>query len=357
MQNLLKMRTINLSSSETEKLNYERYYYPYPIVQKRIHAVYLKATLSKSDKEIGRIVDLHRNVVAYWTKIYIEHGFDALCKIEYCNKNKSQLELFSDSIVSSFEKNPPFKVSEAMSRIEKMTGIKRGLSQIRNFLRRNGFRCRKMGHIPAKADPQNQHDWVENTLTPVIAKAKKNECHLLFMDASHFILQPFISRVWSKVRLFIKASAGRNRINVLGALNAVSKEVSTLINQTYITAETIVTFLHQLKEQYQNAPIFIVLDNARYQHCNLVQKTAESLGITLLFLPPYSPNLNIIERLWKFTKEEVLYGKYYDCPQKFHQAIKSFFEIVNQKYQTKLSSLLTLNFQSFDEKNALNLAA
>jgi transposase len=351
------MRTINLSISETEKLNYERYYYPCPIVQKRIHAVYLKAKLLLSDQEIGLIVDLHRNAVASWTKTYLNSGFDALCKVEYCNKNKSQLELFSDSIVSSFEQNPPFKVNEAMSRIEKMTGIKRGLSQIRSFLRRNGFRCRKMGHIPAKADPQKQHDYVDNTLTPVIEKAEKNECHLLFMDASHFILQPFICRVWSKVRLFIKASAGRNRINVLGAVNAISKEVSTLINQTYITAETIVTFLHQLKEQYRDAPIFIVLDNARYQHCNLVQKTAESLDITLLFLPPYSPNLNIIERLWKFTKGEILNGKYYDCPQKFHQAIKSFFEIVNQKYQTELLSLLTLKFQFFEEKNALNLAA
>ena len=99
------MRTINLSTSETEKLNYERYYHPCPIVQKRLHAVYLKTILSKSDKEIGRIVDLHRNIVASWTKIYLEYGFDALCKVEYGNNNKSQLELFSDSIVSSFEQS------------------------------------------------------------------------------------------------------------------------------------------------------------------------------------------------------------------------------------------------------------
>ena len=356
MQNLCKMRTINLSTSETGKLNYERYYYPCPIVQKRIQAVYLKAILNKSDSEIGRIVDLHRNGVALWVNIYLHQGFEALCKVDY-GKNKSQLELFTDSIVTSFEKRPPSKVSEALSRIVEMTGIKRGVSQIRSFLQRNCFKCIKTGHIPAKADSQKQHDWAENILTPVIEKAEKNECNLLFMDASHFILQPFISRVWSKVRVFIKASAGRNRINVLGALNAVTKNVSTLINQTYINADTIVTFLHQLKEQYHNSPIFIVLDNARYQHCDLVKKTAESLGITLLFLPPYSPNLNIIERLWKLTKEEILNGKYYDSPTKFHNAIKSFFETVNQKYQSELLSLLTLKFQFFDEQNALNQAA
>jgi transposase len=350
------MRTINLSTSETVLLNYERYYYPCPVVQKRIHAVYLKAVLNKSDKEIGRIVDLHRNVVATWINAYQAGGLDALYKVGYGN-NKSKLEEHSDSIVGSFEKTPPKKLTEARFRIEKLTGIKRGLTQVGNFIKKHGFRYRKMGHVPAKADTQKQRNWVEVILAPIIEKAINNKCHLVFIDAAHFILQPFTCTVWSKVRLFVKASAGRNRINVLGAVHALTKEVSTLINQTYITAETLVEFLNQLKEQYKDAPIFIVLDNARYQHCDFVKKTAESLGITLLFLPPYSPNLNIIERLWKFTKKEILYGEYYDCPQKFHNAVKSFFTTVNQEHKAKLKTLLTLKFQFFDEENALNLAA
>jgi len=95
-------------------------------------------------------------------------------------------------------------------------------------------------------------------------------------------------------RLFIKAAAGRNRINVLGAVNAITKEVVTLSNTTYINAETIIAFLKQLKKHYGELPLKIVLDNARYQHCKLVEEAAKELNITLLFLPSYSPNLNII---------------------------------------------------------------
>ena len=115
-----------------------------------------------------------------------------------------------------------------------------------------------------------------------------------------------------------------------------------------------------LKEKYADKPIAIVLDNARYQHCFLVTTFAKSLGIHLLFLPPYSPNLNIIERLWKpacpvgrFTKKEILYGKYYDKSKLFHQAIQNFFDQINQKFKSELSTLLTLKFQFFDNNNSL----
>jgi transposase len=154
-------------------------------------------------------------------------------------------------------------------------------------------------------------------------------------------------------RLFIKAAAGRNRINVLGAVNAITKEVVTLSNTTYINAETIIIFLKQLKKHYGELPLKIVLDNARYQHCELVEKAAKELNITLLFLPSYSPNLNIIERLWKFTKKTILYAKYYETPYKFHMAINGFFQTVNQKYNTDLKNILTLNFQFFENQNVL----
>ena len=71
-----------------------------------------------------------------------------------------------------------------------------------------------------------------------------------------------------------------------------------------------------------------------------------------MFLPSYSPNLNIIERLWKFTKKTILYAKYYESPAKFHQAITGFFQTVNQKYNADLKNLLTLNFQFFQNKTA-----
>ena len=260
---------------------------------------------------IGALVGLNRDSIGDWIMRYQQGGFDVLCQFNY-GTNKSRLENYTDSILKSFTGQPPMNANEAKVRIEAMTGISRSPSQVRAFMKRHGLRYIKTGHIPAKADIEKQREWVRTILEPAIKESQNGECHLLFMDAAHFILQPFICALWCVARLFIKASSGRNRINVIGAVNAITKEVITLSNTTFISAETIVSFLKQLKEHYGELPLKIVLDNARYQHCRLVEETAKQLNIALLFLPSYSPNLNIIERLWKFTKKTILYAKYYE---------------------------------------------
>lgn len=342
----------NLSEAEIQRLNYERYHYPCPMVQKRIHAVYMKAATGLSNTAIGQLTDLHRHSIRHWVNVYKDEGFDALCTFNY-GTNESQLEIYADNILKSFTIQPPMNANHAKVRIEEMTGISRSPSQIRTFMKRHKLRYLKTGHIPAKADTEKQQQWVNEKLVPAIKEAQQGKCHLLFLDAAHFILQPFICSLWCVVRMFIKAASGRNRINVLGAVNALTKQVHTLSNTTYITAETIVAFLQQLKELYGDLPLKIVLDNARYQHCIFVKEAAEKLNITLLFLPSYSPNLNIIERLWKFTKKTILYGKYYESPDKFHLAITGFFQTINQKYNADLKSLMTLRFQFFENQNVL----
>ena len=130
----------------------------------------------------------------------------------------------------------------------------------------------------------------------------------------------------------------------------MSQKVHFLTNATYINASTIVEFLYQLRLYYFDMkPIYIVLDNARYQHCNLVRHIAGQLNIHLIFLPPYSPNLNIIERLWKFIKKKCLYATYYDCFDKFKEAIIGTMKKTNEdeNYVNELKSLLSLKFQLF----------
>ena len=346
------MLQINLSKAEIQQLNYERFYYPCPVVQKRFHAVYMKATVKASYTTIGLLTGLNRQSVSHWIQVYQTEGIDALYQFNY-GTNKSELENHSASILQSFTDHPPMSACEAKSRIEKLTGISRSPSQVRTFMKKHGLHYIKTGHIPAKADVEKQRQWVESTLGPAIEEAQKGECHLLFMDAAHFILQPFICALWCVKRLFIKASSGRNRINVLGVVNAITKEVFTLCNTTFISAETTVVFLKQLRKHYGDLPLKIVLDNARYQHCQLVEEAASALNITLLFLPSYSPNLNIIERLWKFTKKTILYAKYYETPDKFHFAITDFFQTINQKYNPDLKKFLTLKFQFFETENVL----
>jgi transposase len=102
----------------------------------------------------------------------------------------------------------------------------------------------------------------------------------------------FLCNMWSKVRLFIKSSAGRQRLNVIGTIDAISKRILFQTNITTVNAETMASFLYYLKSQLPDKSISIVQDNARYQHCNYIKELATKPGITLLFIPPYSPNLN-----------------------------------------------------------------
>ena len=166
-------------------------------------------------------------------------------------------------------------------------------------------------------------------------------------------MAPFLGFLWCFSRLFIRAPAGRQRYNVLGALNAITHELVTVTNNSYINAQSVCQLLHQIKALALDIPITLVMDNARYQRCHLVQSLAKELDIELLFLPPYSPNLNLIERLWKFVKKECLYSKYYDNFAAFSQAINDCLSQTHTTHKAALDKLLTLQFQIFDENSII----
>lgn len=155
--------------------------------------------------------------------------------------------------------------------------------------------------------------------------------------------------VWCFTRLFIASPAGRQRFNVLGAVDAVTKEIFTITNETYINAESVCLLLTKIAARYAGEAITIVLDNARYQKCDLVFQYAKNRNIELLFLPSYSPHLNLIERLWRFTRKECLYSKYYPKFDGFRQAIADCIHNAHLKHRDKLETLLTWNFQSFEK--------
>ncbi len=120
-------------------------------------------------------------------------------------------------------------------------------------------------------------------------------------------------------------------------------------NDSYINAKTVCQLLRQIKKRGFKDPITLVMDNARYQRCRLVQDLADKLNIELLFLPSYSPNLNLIERYWKYLK-----GKLFRCRslEKFDLFCTSIIDILDDrssKRKKDLTSLLAPNFQLFDE--------
>ena len=184
-----------------------------------------------------------------------------------------------------------------------------------------------------------------------MTEAKENKRIVYFADAVHCVWGAFIARVWCIVRVFIPTPCGRYRYNVLGCINAISHDLITVCNTTYINALSVIELLEKIHEKHKTdtLPVSVFLDNAKYQHCTIVQNKAVELGIELMFLPSYSPNLNIIERLWKWLKKDCLNCKYYDKFGKFTEAIdNSLNKVANGLVCEELDTLLSLNFQTFN---------
>lgn len=122
-----------ISSEELERLNYERYHYPCPLVQKRLHSIYIKAISDLSNEQVGIFTDAHRNSISEWIKIWQTEGFEALLQVNY-GTNKSALESHATSIKDLFASQPPRSIAEAIIKIKELTGIERSHSRLRAFI-------------------------------------------------------------------------------------------------------------------------------------------------------------------------------------------------------------------------------
>jgi transposase len=201
---------------------------------------------------------------------------------------------------------------------------------------------------------ETQAEFLEAELKPCLDAALTGQGHVFFADAAHFVYGTFLCCLWSIARIFVRAASGRQRFNVLGAWNAVTRELVTVTNTTVVNTETMCELLRKIAALGLTGPITLVLDNARYQRNAVVQALAKQLGITLLFLPSYSPNLNLIERLWKFIKRRALYGRYHPNFATFQAAIQDVLDGLATTHQKSLETLMTLNFQRFENASLLN---
>lgn len=194
-----------------------------------------------------------------------------------------------------------------------------------------------------------QSEFLETELKPCLDAAKAGRGHVFFVDAAHFVFGTYVCCLWSVARIYVRAASGRQRFNVLGAWNALMHELIAVTNTTVVNTETMCELLRKIAAAGLTGPITLVLDNARYQRNAAVRALAEELGITLLFLPSYSPNLNLIERLWKFIKRRSLYGRYHPTFADFQAAIQETIDGLPTKHAEQLKTLMTLKFQQFTD--------
>ena len=305
--------------------------------------------------DIATYADVSRRTVQRYLDEYLEGGLPRLRRCPGHHPPSALVE-HETSLEEYFQAHPPRSVKQARAVIEQRTGVRRGLSQVRHFLKdRLGLRWRQVGAIPVppkktvQEHAQEQATFVEEELEPRLEQARQGRRQVYFVDAAHFVFAPFLGCLWCAARLFVRAASGRKRYNVLGALDAVTHRLIRVTNHGYINAESVCALLRAVAEASVGLPITLVLDNARYQKCALVQTLAASLGIELLYLPSYSPNLNLIERLWRFVRKESLNSTYYEAFEQFTTAIDQCLDGLPTVHKSEMESLLTHKFQMFGD--------
>ena len=349
------MITLKLSEEQLDDLYEGLSSNANPRARKKCLIVYLRAK-GRSCHEIADIVRVNEDTVTNVVKKYSQGGLTSLLMDGY-RKPKSQLESYSARLKELFEKQAPHTVNQAIEIIFEETGVRLKHSACQSFLKKIGMKCRRCGLVPGKAmDDEKQCEaqqvFHDQKLQPLLDEAKQGKRTVLFVDAAHFVMGAFLGMVWCFTRLLLPSASGRKRHNVLGAYDPITHEAITVTNDTYINQWVFCEFLDKIAAAYASTgrPITLVLDNARYQKCQSVADKAKELGIELLYLPPYSPNLNLIERLWRFVKKQVLYSTHYDKYDAFRDSIDGCIAELATRYKANMRSLVTMNFQLFSTK-------
>ena len=316
-------------------------------VADRIKAILL---LNKgfSYEEISELLLFDDSTLRSYYELYISQGIQGLITFNYKGGisylNLEQLKELDKHLQSHTYQ----RAIEVQVYIRKTFSIEYGLDAVLALLHRMGFVYKKPKHVPSKGDEEAQKKHVAEY--EELKANKQPEDKIYFMDGVHPQHNSMTAYGWIKKgqEKHLKANTGRERLNLNGVLNIEDlQNISIIIREDpAINAQSTIRLFEQIKEQQTRGFINIICDNARYYRCNLVKEyLKENPRIKILFLPPYSPNLNIIERLWKFFRKQMLYNKYHENIASFRRQTFSFFETISITHKVELSTLLIDNFQ------------
>lgn len=317
--------------------------------KKRKFADRLRVVLYKADghthKEIAALLQMGLNQVTKILQRYLAGGVEVLLSDNYSG-SQPKLTPEQQHLLTLELKTKIYNTAlQVIAWVEKQWGVRYSLRGMHGLLRRLGFTYKKNRLVPSQADPEAQRQfvlWFEKLRAEL-----GPEDRIYFGDAVHVKHNAEAGYAWSVVGEPhpIPTNSGRQRYNVLGVYCTQTHEHLFILTEDNINQHTMVQLLRQLRAQHpSDGQIYLVLDNASYNKAHRVRDEAQAQRITLKFLPPYSPNLNLIERLWKFMRKKFCKDKYRGTFAEFRERLGAFFAHLDQ-YRAELASLLTENFE------------
>lgn len=294
----------------------------------KINAIILLGTGWKI-KNVKSALLLDESALRSYVEQYKEGGVDLLISTKHkggnCRLSDDELKVLSEELDSSIYLTTKAVISFVCDNFQKTYS----LSGMRDLLHRMGYVYKKPKLVPGNPDKEAQELFVQQY--EEFMKEKSSDIEVLFVDAVHPEHNAIAANGWIKrgeIRE-ISTNSGRSRLNLHGALNIETLDV-TIIESKTVNAESTINLLQTIEQKYFMATeIVLILDNARYHYSKEVKAYLLDSKVRLVFLPSYSPNLNPIERLWKYFKKVVLYNTYYESLDKFRRACINFFKNID----------------------------
>ena len=229
--------------------------------------------------------------------------------------------------------------------IKEHFGVTYTVAGLHKWLHRQGFSYKKPKGLPHKADPELQKQFIAEY--EQLKKEIGDEEPILFMDSVHPTQATKLTYGWIRTgkTKHVGTTASRTRLNIVGAIQLGHVAKAITAQYETINAESIINFMDKIRDQHGSKTVHLIIDKAGYHRSLLVAEHALSLNIKLHFLPPYSPNLNPIERLWKVMNEKVRNNRCFKGAKDFKEAINSFFDDILPRIGNTLNGRINDNFQ------------
>ena len=310
-------------------------------VRDRIKAVLLKSE-GWTNEAIAQALRIHSDTVADHLQVWMK---TERLKPEN-GGSMSKLTAQQARALAAYVRGQCYtRVMDVCRFVAKTWGVSYTVSGMTKWLKEHDFRYKRPKSTPVKADPEKQEEWVKTYLN-LVHETPRDE-PIVFMDAVHPTMATKVTCGWIKkgINKPIAQTASRTRVNVIGAIELKNITVHSAFVDT-VNVPTILAFFDHLKAAYANAPkIHVILDQAGYHRSHELQKQAAAKNIVLHLLPPYSPNLNPIERLWKVMNEHTRNNVFFESARQFKDAIAHFFHTTIPNIKPLLRARINDNFQ------------
>lgn len=297
-------------------------------------------------EDIADCLMMDEKTIRLYYQKYKENGIDGLLTVKYRGREPKLTQAQTAKLENYLDENLIQTTKEVIDYVYKTFKVKYSHSGMVKLLHALGFSYKKPKLIPGNADCQAQQQFIETYQQ--LRKTTGKNVPILFMDGCHPTFNSIAGYGWIRKgkEKELKSNTGRQRLNINGAIDVKTLQWSVDLPES-VNAQSTISLFRKIEQKYPSAPkIYIIADNARYYRSKMVRGYLSRSKIEVIFLPAYSPNLNLIERFWKYFKKKVLNNQYYSTFEQFVHACKCFF-LQRKRHNDELRTLLTENFQLF----------